>query len=76
VWEWLKAVFVTGGWFSLDVRKHFFTKGMVKPCNWLSEEVVDALCLSVFEAFGQCQQYYALTFWSALKWPGSWTRSL
>ena len=35
--------------FSLDIRKLFFAKTMVKYCNRLSREVFDVSCLSVFK---------------------------
>jgi len=38
----------------LDIRKHFFTESVVKPCNRLPRETVDAPGLSVFEALGKC----------------------
>jgi len=34
----------------LDIRKHFFTKMVVKHWKWLPTEEVDAPSLSVFEA--------------------------
>ena len=37
------------GRFSLDIRKHFFTKRVLKHCNRLPREVVGAPCLSAFQ---------------------------
>jgi len=37
------------GKFRLDIRKHFFTKDVVKPCNRLTREAIDAPSLSVFK---------------------------
>ncbi|KAK4816598.1 LOW QUALITY PROTEIN: hypothetical protein QYF61_018646, partial [Mycteria americana] len=37
------------GRFRVDIRKHFFTKMVVKHWNRLSGEVADAPCLSVFK---------------------------
>lgn len=37
------------GRFGLDVRRHFFPKRVVTPCNRLPGEVVDAPCLSVLK---------------------------
>jgi len=34
--------------FRLDVRKHFFIGKVVKQCNWLPTDVVDAPSLSMF----------------------------
>jgi len=42
------------GRLRVDIRKHFFTKRVVKYWNRLLRDVVDAPSLSVFEAFGQC----------------------
>jgi len=36
-------------WFTLDMRKHTFTKRVVKPWIRLPREVVDAPGLSVFK---------------------------
>lgn len=33
--------------FRLDIRKHFFTEGMVKPWNRLPKELIDAFLISV-----------------------------
>ncbi|KAK4831663.1 hypothetical protein QYF61_018630 [Mycteria americana] len=45
-WEWFKAA---PGRFRLDMRKHFFTKRVVKHWNRLPKEVVDAPSLSAFK---------------------------
>ncbi|KAK4822276.1 hypothetical protein QYF61_012351 [Mycteria americana] len=37
------------GRFRLDIRKHFFTKRVVKHCSRIPGEVVDAPSLSVFK---------------------------
>lgn len=37
------------GRFRLDIRKHFFTKSVVKHCNKLPKEVVDVPSLSMFK---------------------------
>ena len=37
------------GRFRLDVRKHFFTKRVLKPWDRLPGEVVNAPCLSAFK---------------------------
>lgn len=40
--------------FSLDFRKHFFTKRMIKHWSELPRGVIGVPCQSVFKAFGQC----------------------
>lgn len=40
--------------FRLVVRKHFSAERMFKHWKRLHREVVDALSLSIFGAFGQC----------------------
>ena len=40
---------ISEGRFSLDIRKHFFTKRVLKHCNRLPREVVGAPCLSAFQ---------------------------
>jgi len=58
----------------LDIRKHSFTRRVVKPCSRLPREVVDAPSLSVFKRHLDDALVTCFNFWSALSWSGSWAR--
>jgi len=57
------------GRFRLGARKHFFMERVVKPCNRLAREVVDAPSLSVVK---RCL-IALFSSWSALNCSGGWT---
>ena len=62
------------GQFRVDIRKHFCTERVVKHCNRLPGEVVNAPSLSVSKRCLKTPSIICFNFWSALNWSGSLTR--
>jgi len=61
--------------FRLDIEKHFFTKMMTIQTGSLERWSMSQAC-QCLRGIWTMPLITCFNFWSALKWPGSWTRRL